>query len=203
MDQGLKSYVTLITTMLQIQSCESLIFLSCFNIWHRILHLLSPEEKRQHFATPLLVSLQNDVQGATKKFPYWWCITSHIWVVLLIGWSKLSINPKHYPDLGGNTSSEWNFFDCSLEVILQRNPWLHCKMISAFSKVKKWESQNNLVRSQSKSKKVKKKVANSIPFVCDPYSLAITSNTVIKIKWKNTSMFYSLYKWTSCVNSVI
>ena len=170
MDQGLKSYVTLITTMLQMQSCESLIFLSCFNIWHRILHLLSPEEKRQHFATPLLVSLQNDVQGATKKFPYWWCITSHIWVVLLIGWSKLSINPKHYPDLGGNTSSEWNFFDCSSEVINFCRETHGC-IVKWYLLSQRLKSESNkiiLSRLSQKAKRLKKRLQIQFPLSVIP-----------------------------------
>ena len=41
--------------------------------------------KRRHFATPLLVSLRNDVSGTSAEIPYWWRVTSQIWVVLLIG----------------------------------------------------------------------------------------------------------------------
>ena len=39
-------------------------------------------------------------------------VTSQIWLVLLIGWSKLSANKKHYPDLDSVASSVWNF--CAL-----------------------------------------------------------------------------------------
>ena len=35
--------------------------------------------------------------------------TALIWVMLLTGWSKLSANQKHYPDLGSVASSVWNF----------------------------------------------------------------------------------------------
>ena len=31
------------------------------------------------------------------EFLYWWCITTQIWVLLLIGWSKFP-SQKHYPD---------------------------------------------------------------------------------------------------------
>ena len=85
-----------------------------------------------------------------------------------VGWSKLSINPKHYPDLGGNTLSEWNFFGCSSDVISGGNPWSHFEMISAFSKVKKREYQIIFPRLSRKAKRSKKQIANSIPFVCEP-----------------------------------
>ena len=40
----------------------------------------------QHFTTPSLVSPRNDVWGgATTEIPYWWHVSTQIWVVLLIG----------------------------------------------------------------------------------------------------------------------
>ena len=47
---------------------------------HRTYTILAWENSR-HLATPPLVSSQNDV----FKIPYWWHVTTHIWVVLLIG----------------------------------------------------------------------------------------------------------------------
>ena len=49
--------------------------------------------------------------------------TSQIWIVLLIGWSKFWANQKHYPDLGSDTSSVWNFWARSSDVISQENRW--------------------------------------------------------------------------------
>ena len=34
---------------------------------------------------PSLVSLWNGVWAMTAEIPYWWCVTTQIWVVLLIG----------------------------------------------------------------------------------------------------------------------
>ena len=34
---------------------------------------------------PALVSLGNDVWEMSTEIPYWWCVTTKIWVVLLIG----------------------------------------------------------------------------------------------------------------------
>ena len=44
------------------------------------------------------------------EIPYWWRVTTQIWVVLLIGraaWEFDSANQKHYPDLGSDASSVW------------------------------------------------------------------------------------------------
>ena len=38
-----------------------------------------------HFATVPLVSPRNDDWGTTSEIPYWWRVTTQIWVVLLIG----------------------------------------------------------------------------------------------------------------------
>ena len=43
------------------------------------------ESSRQPFATSALVSLWNDVREMSTEIPYWWCVTTKIWVVLLIG----------------------------------------------------------------------------------------------------------------------
>ena len=42
-------------------------------------------EKRQYFAIPPLFALWNDVSGTSTNLPYWWCVTTRIWVVILIG----------------------------------------------------------------------------------------------------------------------
>ena len=55
---------------------------------------------------------QNDVWGTREKIPYWCCDTIQIWVVLLIGhavWETCFDHQKHYPDLGSDAPSVWNF----------------------------------------------------------------------------------------------
>lgn len=40
--------------------------------------------------------------------PYWWCVTSQIWIVLLLLFEtflNIPCNQKHYPDLASGTSS--------------------------------------------------------------------------------------------------
>ena len=56
----------------------------------------------------------NDVWKTSAKLPFWWRVTTQIWKMLLIGWSKFSANQKHYPDLGTDSSSIWNF--CASDV---------------------------------------------------------------------------------------
>ena len=45
-------------------------------------------ENSRHLATLPLVSPPNDVWETSEEIPYWWYITTQIWVVLLIGWNK-------------------------------------------------------------------------------------------------------------------
>ena len=45
-------------------------------------------ENSRHLATLPLAFLPTDVCEKSTKFPYWWRVTPHIWVVLLIGWIK-------------------------------------------------------------------------------------------------------------------
>ena len=89
-------------------------------------------EKKANILLPPLVSLWNDVWEMGTEITYWWFITTQIWVELLIGWRKLfSANQKHYPHLGSDTSSVWNF--CISDVISQRSQWWCWEMSAVFS----------------------------------------------------------------------
>ena len=90
-------------------------------------------ENSRHFAASPLVSPQNDVWETTAEIPYWWRITTQIWVVLLIGWSKFWTNQTHYPDLGGDASSVWNFCSRFSDVISWGNQWWRREMSAVFS----------------------------------------------------------------------
>ena len=62
------------------------------------------------------------------EIPYWWCVTTQIWPVFSIGRSAREIastNQKHYPDLGSETSSVWNFCARSSNVVSRGNQWWH------------------------------------------------------------------------------
>ena len=73
---------------------------SPFQVWLAMWSLAW--ENRQYFAMPPLVSPQNVVLETSTEIPYWWRITSQIWVVFLIGRTTCEIastNQKHYPNL--------------------------------------------------------------------------------------------------------
>ena len=45
-------------------------------------------ESSRHFATSALLSSRNDAWEMRTEIPYWWCVTTKIWVVLL--WGKFA-----------------------------------------------------------------------------------------------------------------
>ena len=60
------------------------------------------------------------------EIPYWWCVTTQIWPVFLSAVPREkfpSTNQKHYPDLGSETSSVWNFCARSSNVVSRGNQW--------------------------------------------------------------------------------
>ena len=52
-------------------------------------------EDRRHLAMLPLVFPPNDVWETSTEIPYWWRITTQIWVVLLIGWIKFPMQPTN------------------------------------------------------------------------------------------------------------
>ena len=61
-----------------------------FNVWRVVnlctLNKIMPDcSLRKHLATTPLVSPPNEIWESSVEIPYWWCITTQIWVVLLIG----------------------------------------------------------------------------------------------------------------------
>ena len=120
---------------------HTITFHPCYTNWpaetfvliHSVWVCMYSLRKRPHFLMPPLVSPRSDVWETTTGIPYWWCVTNQTWIVLLIGWSKFSTNQKHYPDLGGDTLSVWNFCGHFPDIISQGNQWLHCEMSAVFS----------------------------------------------------------------------
>ena len=80
-------------------------------------------ENSWHFTMQPLVSLWNDVWEMTTEIPHWQCVTTQIWVMLLIGWKFASSNQKHYPGLVSDTSSVWNSCGCFSDVTSWGNQW--------------------------------------------------------------------------------
>ena len=97
-------------------------------------HICLGLENSQHFTTPSLVSPRNEVwEGTTAEIPYWWPVTTQIWVVLLIGWKIASSDEKRYSILGSDTASVWNFYAHSSDVILREHQWWRREMLSGYS----------------------------------------------------------------------
>ena len=76
-------------------------------------------QNSQYFFTLLKVFPRNDVRRTrTEIWPYWWCVTTQLWVVVLI--VKANFQPcshNHCPGQGGDTSSVWpNFCACSSDI---------------------------------------------------------------------------------------
>ena len=89
-------------------------------------------------AWPQLVYSRNDIWATGAEISSWWRFTTHIWVVLLIGWSKFfSRHDQSEADLGGNTSSEWNFFALSFRSTSFRGIfWIFFFLISELKTLK-------------------------------------------------------------------
>ena len=96
------------------------------------LHANSTNSFYQRKTTPT-GSLGNDVWETSAEIPYWWRITTLIWIVLLIGCTFALTNQEHYPQLGSEASSVWNFCGLFSGVISRGNCWLGRKMSAVFS----------------------------------------------------------------------
>ena len=66
-------------------------------------------ENSRHLATPQLVSPPNDVRETSTEIPY-----LSIIIILMT---------RHYPDVGSDASSVWNFCARFSDVIWQGNQW--------------------------------------------------------------------------------
>ena len=132
--------------------------------------------RRHHWFFP-----RNDIWETSAEIPYWWHVTTEIWVVLLIGRATYSrefapTNQKHYPDLGSDVSSVWNFFARFSDVISRANPWWPRDMSAVF-----WGHGNVQELLKVKS------------YVYQPCGL-------IKSRLFSTlcNVFWCSYRWTYC-----
>ena len=94
-------------------------------------------QNSRHFARPPVVSTRNDVWETSAEIPYWWPVTTQIWVVKpLIESTTRQIcltNQTHDPDPGSDTSSVWNFCARLSDVIFRGNQWWRRQMSAVFS----------------------------------------------------------------------
>ena len=97
------------------------------NIWHFNGGIIAWENSQWIFQWHLLFPREITSEDLEQKFP------ADDRVVVLIGWKFASTNQKHYPDLGSDASSVWNFCTCFLDVISRGNWWWRRGMLAVFS----------------------------------------------------------------------
>ena len=87
----------------------------------------STRENSRHFAKPPKVSPWNDVweTSAERSGECFWLVDTNF--------PRGTTNQKHYPDLGRDTSSVWNFCARISDVISRRNRWWRLEMSAVFS----------------------------------------------------------------------
>ena len=66
-------------------------------------------ENSWHLATLPLVSPRNDIWEKSAEIPYWWRVTTQIWVeskfwLVESNFPRSTTNQKHYPDVGSNVT---------------------------------------------------------------------------------------------------
>ena len=84
---------------------------------HYIVALLVARENSRHLAMQPLVSPPNDVWETSAEIPYWWRVTTQIWVVHLIGRAAWEIWFNHEVSPGPNPHHKRKQF---------LSTWSHC-----------------------------------------------------------------------------
>lgn len=70
--------------------------------------------------------------GTSIEIPYWQSITTNIWVVLLIGWSKFSANQENNLDLGSVMASMRNLCVCFSDVNCEKTTLMASQDVGHF-----------------------------------------------------------------------
>ena len=108
-------------------------------------------ENSLHFETPPLVSLRNEVE-TSAEIPYWWRVTTQIWLVLLIGraaWKIFFGQPYAL-----TRSGQWRFismeFLCSfLRRQFAGKPVVASRNVSCFVRLG-WQSNLKILKKSLK-----------------------------------------------------
>ena len=88
-------------------------------------------ENSRPFAAPPLVSSRNDVWETSAEIPYWWRVTTQMWVVLLIGWSKF---PTRYDQSEAlHSFRQWRVVIIEFLRSFRWNQWLLREISAVFS----------------------------------------------------------------------
>ena len=73
---------------------------------------------------PPLVSQRSDFWGMSAEIPYWWHVTTQIWVVFLIGHAARTVSfnqSEAPPEPGSDMSSVWHFYIHFSDIFLGGN----------------------------------------------------------------------------------
>ena len=93
-------------------------------------------ENRRHFVTPQLVSPPNVVEKRAQKFQTddsslpW---SGQCFWLVEANFPRGTTNQKHYPELGGDTPSVWDFGTRFSDVVWRGNQWWRREMSALFS----------------------------------------------------------------------
>ena len=77
-------------------------------------------ENSRHFVTATVVSPRNDVWQTSAEIPHWGRVTTQIWVVLLIGWSKFPTRQTHGRSKGLPTSGWVTRHQCRISALVSQ-----------------------------------------------------------------------------------
>ena len=81
-----------------------------------------PEKKKRPRKRPTFCdATTGEVWETSAEIPYWWNITTQVWVVILISWSKIPTQQDQSEALarsGSDPSSVWNFGACFPDISL-------------------------------------------------------------------------------------
>ena len=97
-------------------------------------------ENSRQLATPPLVSPPNDVWETSAEIPFWWHVTTRIWVVLLIGLKQSFSQSESLPWSGLRHQCE--FLRSSLRCHFAGKPLVASRNVGSFLKLK-WKLLNN------------------------------------------------------------
>ena len=111
----------------------------CFGVWllsknlrnqfstHKSMRLAW--ENSWHLVTPPLVSSPNDVWEMSAEIPYWWHITTQIWVVLLIG--RIKFPMRHDQSEALPRSGQWHIISMEFLCLFLRRPLVGKPVVAA------------------------------------------------------------------------
>ena len=128
-----------------------------------------PWENSRHFATQPLIAPRNDVWQTSAEIPYWWRVTTQIWVVLLIGRTAWEIWFNQWYHLN-QFKTKWPIQFCYLRLYLDIET-VSCRLLPQRARMDMdWKSWANCFSSFNAmlakiTKKVLRFIGSPVKFV--------------------------------------